>query len=130
MKLLLVYTVFLLSQFTESRIASSETDLEIDQKEFNAPCIFRTLQGGDPYPSVVVKWQGQVQRLTWNSDRSIRLDSNYKQPSVTHSYPAGGLSGGKQTAVSDPFGDAPVVPETYTVEEIKEWFGKHCIVPY
>ncbi|XP_059058683.1 uncharacterized protein LOC131852080 [Achroia grisella] len=126
-----LFSVLLLSQFVDSRVASGEIYIETESDELaSIPCILRTLQGGDPFPSVVVKWQGQVQRLTWNQDRSIRLDENYNQPQVSHSYPTGGLSGGGQTEVTDPFQNAPVVPDSYKIQDIKDWFSKQCILPY
>ncbi|XP_026759774.2 uncharacterized protein LOC113518937 [Galleria mellonella] len=130
MKIVLLISLLLLSQFVDSRVASGETNIEEYDELTSVPCVLRTLQGGDPFPSVVVKWQGELQRLTWNKDRSIRLDQNYKQPEVSHAYPTGGLSGGQQTVVVDPFRDAPVVPDSYKVEDIKEWFSKQCVTSY
>lgn len=94
-------------------------------------CHFRTLQGGDPYPSVVVKWQNEVQRLTWNSDGEAIFERNYKQPISSHSYPSSsGLSGDGTTTTVNPFVDAPVIPDNYTWDDIFNKFVKMCRKPY
>lgn len=94
-------------------------------------CHFRTLQGGDPYPSVVVRWQKDVQRLTWNMGGEAIFERNYKQPMTSHSYPSSnGLSGDAATTTVDPFADAPVIPDHFSWDEIYSTFVKLCRRPY
>lgn len=132
--------LLLIIQWCDARVASSETDVipnvntNVKEREpLHYPCIFRTLQSGDSYPSVVVRWQNQVQRLTWNSNGDVKLDQNYKQPVISFSYPpSGGLSGdgGEPTTTAKPFADAPVVPDGYIAQDIVDWFSKECVRPY
>lgn len=132
--------LLLIIQWCDARVASSETgivpNVNINVKErelLNYPCVFRTLQSYDPYPSVVVKWQNQVQRLTWTVDGIAKLHRNYKQPKLTFTYPSsGGLSGdgGAPTTTPEPFAEAPVVPDNYDVTDIIDWFSRVCVKPY
>lgn len=96
------------------------------------PCMFRTLQGGDAYPSVVVRWHGQIQRVTWNSNGEVTYDQNYVHPTQSHSYPSSssGLSGDSGSSNSDPFGDAFIVPDDYVFDDIVASFTQNCKRPY
>lgn len=138
MKLLLPVLVLIITELSEGRVATSETDVKPlpvsdvkDRTPLNFPCKFRTLQGGDPYPSVVVRWQGKIQRLTWGQDGQISYEQNYIYPTQSHAYPSsGGLSGDSGTTYSDPFGDASVVPDDYLFGDIVAWFSRDCKRPY
>lgn len=137
MKYLLHLFLLFVFELCEGRVAYSETAVlapETNVKErapLNFPCKFRTLQGGDAYPSVVVRWHGQIQRMTWNSAGEVTSEQNYKHPNASHAYPSsGGLSGDSPTVPSDPFPDAPVVPDDYVFDDIVTWFSRGCSRPY
>lgn len=130
--------LFLILHLSEARVASSETSVgaivtsEVKERPpLHYPCVFRSLPG-DPYPSVIVRWQDQLQMFTWNSEGRARYKMNYKYPAVqqSHSYPSGGLSGdGGAGTTAKPFSDVPVVPEYYVFDDIVQWFNKDCVRP-
>nr|XP_053605197.1 uncharacterized protein LOC128672221 [Plodia interpunctella] len=135
MKLLLLTYVLFLSR-CESRIASAEIDIEgeEDKAKTNFECTLRSLKAGDPYPSVVVKWHGQIQRFTWNQAGEVIFEKDYKHAMVPASYPSSsGLSGGSPAVNpdnADYFKDVPVVPKEYSFEDITTWFSEKCVKPY
>lgn len=133
MKLLLALFVLFYSNASEARIASEEgvTPILQDRPKIQLECKLRSLEG-DPYPSVVVKWLGENQRLTWNSKGEVTFERNFKLPSASHSYPSsGGLSGDSTTAkTTDPFADSEVVSDDNVWEDIVTWFTTKCTRPY
>lgn len=137
MKVPILIFVLLSTKLCESRVASNEADvntgqLQVESKRPTLACTLRTLNVGDPYPSVIVKWRDQVHALTWDSNRQEVIHENYKLPSVSHSYPSsGGLSGGGTvSAPRDPFGDATVLPDSYSSEDVVKFFREDCKRPY
>lgn len=132
----IILTLFFL-KLSDARVASSEADVEssqvqVSEKRPTLVCTLRTLNAGDPYPSVIVKWRNQINALTWDSGRQEVLHEDYKLPSVTHSYPgSGGLSGGGSSSVQqDPFSDATVISDSYSSEDILAFFREDCKRPY
>lgn len=117
------------AQQTETIVVPESSDVKNPPLKFE--CKFRTLQGGDAYPSVVVRWNGQIQRMTWNSAGEVTYEQNYVYPVAFHVYPnSGGLSGGSSSAPTDPFFDAPVISDDYTFDDIVASFKSNCVRPY
>ncbi|PZC72037.1 hypothetical protein B5X24_HaOG211987 [Helicoverpa armigera] len=115
---------------TDSIVVPDRTDVK-ERAPLSYTCKFRTLQGGDAYPSVVVRWHGQIQRMTWDSAGEVTYEQNYVYPAAFHVYPSSdGLSGGSAQAPTDPFPDAPVIPDEYVFEDIVESFKRDCKRPY
>ncbi|KAG6451282.1 hypothetical protein O3G_MSEX007033 [Manduca sexta] len=131
MKYLPLVLLFL-AHACECRVASSEesdssSSEETTRPPLNFPCIFRTLEG-ESYPSVVVRWRGELQKFAWYHGDDIVFSQDYKYKSASHSYPSsGGLSGGD--VVSDPFANAPVINKDYTLDEITAAFRNNCAKP-
>lgn len=137
-----LFPLFLLFTFElcAGRVAPGETGTIVVPEQndgkskapLNFECKFRTLKVGDAYPSVVVRWNGQIQRMTWNSAGEVTSEQNYVHPvAPSHSYPSsGGLSGGSVSAPKDPFFDAPVIPEVYEFQDIVDSFKRNCVRPY
>lgn len=129
--------LFLILHWSEARVALSEKVIDAvftseakERPPLHYPCTFRSLPG-DPYPSVVLKFQNQVQRSTWDAEGKVKFDRNYEYPvQQSHSYPSGApLSGGSGTTAK-PFSDVPIVPEGYIYDDIIQWFTKDCVRPY
>ena len=115
---------------TETIVAPERTDVK-ERAPLVFECKFRTLQGGDAYPSVVVRWNGQIQRMTWGAGGEVKSEQNYVYPAAFHVYPSSdGLSGGSSSAPTDPFPDAPVIPEEYVFDDIVASFTRNCVRPY
>lgn len=118
-----------MAQQTETIVVPESSDVKNPPLQFE--CKFRTLQGGDAYPSVVVRWNGQIQRMTWNSAGEVTYEQNYVYPVAFHVYPSSdGLSGGSSSAPTDPFFDAPVISDAYTFDDIVASFKSNCVRPY
>lgn len=136
MKVPILMFVLFITKFCDCRVATSEADVESGQvnvgdKRPRIACTLRTLNVADPYPSVIVKWRGKVNALTWSGDKKEVLNEDYKLPTVSHSYPgSGGLSGGESSAPKDPFSDATIIPDSYTSEDILTFFREDCKIPY
>ncbi|KAJ2947528.1 hypothetical protein O0L34_g17317 [Tuta absoluta] len=136
MKFLLLFFVVYLSCSSEGRVAFEErfdTTVAPDtqkSQELRMECKLRSLQG-DPFPSVIVRWQRAVHRFTWDSNGEVMFERNFKQASQSHSYPSsGGLSGDTTTArPSDPFRDAVVISDQYTWDDIVNSFTLDCKRP-
>lgn len=126
--------IFVLLAYSESKsIQENDSKLVIqDKPKLQLECTFRGLQG-DPYPSIVVRWLGEMQRLTWDSNGDVKFDRSFKLPPMqSHSYPSsGGLSGDTTTAKPfNPFENAPIVADYYTWDDILESFVKDCKKPF
>lgn len=103
-----------------------------DKPKLQLECTFKRLQG-DPYPSVVVRWLGEMQRLTWDSNGSVKFDSPFKLPPMqSHSYPpSSGLSGDSTTSKPfNPFENAPIIADYYSWDDILDSFVKDCKKPF
>lgn len=104
-----------------------------DKPKLQLECTFRSLQG-DPYPSIVVKWLGEMQRLTWDSKGDVIFDRSFKLPPMqSHSYPSSssGLSGdGTTSKPFDPYENAPIIADHYTWDDILDSFVKDCKKPF
>ncbi|CAG9787152.1 unnamed protein product [Diatraea saccharalis] len=134
---LVVLICLLYSAICESRVAYSESDVQTGVADVTKEgpvklqCTFRTLNGGDPYPSVIVRWHDRFHALTWDSEKKEVFRENYKHPTASHSYPGGsGLSGGESTVTQELFNDATVVPDNFSQEDIIDSFRKDCVRPY
>lgn len=124
----------MLLAYSESKsIQENDTKFVLEDKpKLQLQCNFKRLQG-DPYPSIVIKWFGELQRLTWDSQGDVKVDRSFKLPPMqSHSYPpSSGLSGDKTTAKPfDPFENAPIVSDHYTWDDILDSFVKDCKKPF
>lgn len=124
----------MLLAYSESRsIQESGTTTQLqDKPKLHLECTYRRLQG-DPYPSIVVRWLGEMQRLTWDSNGDMKFDRSFKLPPVqSHSYPpSSGLSGDSTTAKPfDPFENAPIIADYYTWDDILDSFVQDCKKPF
>lgn len=126
--------IFVLLAYSESKsIQENDTKSVLqDKPKLQLECNFKSLQG-DPYPSVVVRWSGEMQRLTWDSKGYVKFDRSFKLPPMqSHSYPSSsGLSGDKTTAKPfDPFENAPIIADYFTSDDILDSFVKDCKKPF
>nr|XP_004925679.1 uncharacterized protein LOC101739120 [Bombyx mori] len=139
MKYLLVVLLFLYDS-CYGRVALQETDIvsqrRTDVKDLSSSltCTLRTLDAGDPYPSVLVNLNNDLKKITWNSNGEV-IQNYFIPPVVSHSYPTfkglsgSGLSGGG-TSSPDYRSLATYVDGGYTIEEVVDWFRNTCQKPY
>ncbi|KAF9416223.1 hypothetical protein HW555_006382 [Spodoptera exigua] len=137
MKYLFPLLLLFVLELCEGRVAQQTETIAVPENShakdlpLKFECKFRTLQGGDAYPSVVVRWHGQIQRMTWNSAGEVTFEQNYVYPVAFHVYPSSnGLSGGSESAPTDPFFDAPVISDSYSFDDIVASFKTNCVRPY
>lgn len=127
--------IFVLLAYSESKSIQIETDTKPvlqDKPKLQLECNLKSLQG-DPYPSIVIRWLGEMQKLTWDLKGDVKFERSFKLPPMqSHSYPSSsGLSGDSTTAKPfDPFENAPIIPDYYTVDDILDSFVKDCKKPF
>lgn len=132
---LLIYSFYFITYLLYSAscrsVQSSDLEPQINpelksKQKLHAACMLRSLENGE---AVVIKWGGQLKKVSWeNTDVDV---ADYIPTRSSHTYPASsglsGYGGIAETTTSDPFAESPVFSDDYDLNDIKEWFKSDCL---